>query len=138
MQATMLLFSTWILAFFLIGQTKNIILSLELRSHLRVKYETACLLYNKILRAMADREEDYLFQRNLNMDDVYLGGEYPSGRVGWGSDNKIPLDVASSLNEAGHPIYTRITPVKQSLTWPNATLCMEAICLQMVWPASSP
>ena len=46
------------------------------------------------------------------MDDAYLGGERPGGRAGRGSENKIPIVAAVSLNEAGHPIHARITAVR--------------------------
>jgi hypothetical protein len=62
MQPTTLPLTTWFVAFYLIGQVKTGISSLELSRHLGVKYATACLLHNKILRAMADREEAYLLQ----------------------------------------------------------------------------
>ena len=45
------------------------------------------------------------------MDDAYLGGEHPGGKAGRGSENKIPIVAAISLNEAGHPIHARITAV---------------------------
>jgi hypothetical protein len=85
--------------FYLISQAKTGISSLELSRHLGVNYDTARLLHNKILRAIADREE------------AYLGGELPSGKAGRGSENKIPIVAAVSLNEAGHPIHARITAV---------------------------
>jgi hypothetical protein len=62
MQATKLPLTTWFLAFYLIGQAKTGISSLELSRHLGVKYDTAWLLHNKILRAMTDREEAYLLR----------------------------------------------------------------------------
>ena len=57
MQATKLPLTTWFLAFYLIGQAKTGISSLELSRHLGVKYDTAWLLHNKILQAMSEREE---------------------------------------------------------------------------------
>lgn len=44
-------------------------------------------------------------------DDAYLGGERPGGKAGRGSENKIPIVAAVSLNEAGHSIQARITAV---------------------------
>jgi transposase-like protein len=111
MQATKLPLTTWFLAFYLIGQAKTGISSLELSRHLGVKYDTAWLLHNKILRAMADREEAYLLRGKIQIDDSYLGGELPGGKAGRGSENKIPIVAAVSLNEAGHPIHARITAV---------------------------
>ena len=111
LQSTKLPLSTWFLAFYLIGQAKTGISSLELSRHLGVKYDTAWLLHNKILRAMADREEAYLLRGKIQMDDSYLGGEHPGGKAGRGSENKIPIIAAVSLNEAGHPIHARISAV---------------------------
>jgi hypothetical protein len=45
------------------------------------------------------------------MYDAYLGGERPGGTAGRGSEKKIPIVVAVSLNKASHPIYSRITTV---------------------------
>jgi hypothetical protein len=95
----------------LIGQAKTGISSLELSRHLGVKYDTAWLLHNKILREMTEREEDYVLRGKIQMDDAYLGGERPSGMAGRGSENKIPIVAAVSLSEAGHPIHAKITPV---------------------------
>ncbi len=44
-------------------------------------------------------------------DDAYLGGERTGGKVGRGSENKIPIVAAISLNETGHPIHSKIIPV---------------------------
>lgn len=111
MQATKLPLTTWFQAFYLIGQAKTGISSLELSRHLGVKYDTAWLLHNKILRAMSEREDAYVLRGKIQMDDAYLGGERTGGKVGRGSENKIPIVAAVSLNEAGHPIHAKITPV---------------------------
>ncbi len=101
MQATKLPLTTWFLAYYLIGQAKTEISSLELSRHLGVNDDTAWLLHHKILRAMADREEGDLLRGTIPMDDPYLGGELPGGRAGCGPENKIPIVAAVSLNEAG-------------------------------------
>jgi len=111
MQATRLPLTTWFQAFYLIGQAKTGISSLELSRHLNVNYDTAWLLHNKILRAMTERDEADLLQGKIQIDDAYLGGERPGGKPGRGSENKIPIVAAVSLNEAGHPIHAKFTPV---------------------------
>ncbi|QPN60311.1 IS1595 family transposase [Synechococcus sp. CBW1002] len=111
LQATKLPLTNWFLAFYLIGQAKNGISSLELSRHLGVNYDTAWLLHNKILRAMSEREEEYLLRGKIQIDDAYLGGERTGGKVGRGSENKIPIVAAVSLNESGHPIHAKIAPV---------------------------
>jgi len=84
---------------------------LELNRHLGDKYDTVWLLHNKPLRAMTEREEGYLLRGKIQMDDSSLGGERPGGNAGRGSENKFPIVAAVSLNEAGHPIFSRITAV---------------------------
>jgi hypothetical protein len=111
MQATKLPLITWFLDFYLIGQAKTGISSLELCRRPGVNYVTAWLLHNKILRAKTEREEAYLLREKILIDDAYLGGERPSGMVGRGSENTILIVAAISLNEAGHPIHARITAV---------------------------
>jgi hypothetical protein len=76
-----------------------------------VNYDTAWLLRNKILKAMSDRDDAYVLQAKIQMDDAYLGGECSVGKAGRASENKIPVVAAVSLNEAGHPIYARISAV---------------------------
>ncbi len=109
MQAAKLPLTAWLLAFYLIGQAKTGISSLKLCRHLGINYATAWLLHNKILHAMTEREEAYLLLGKIQMDDAYLVGELQAGKPGRGSEDKIPIVAAVSLNEAGHPIHARIT-----------------------------
>ena len=100
MQDTKIPLISCFLAFYLVGQAKTGISSLELRRCLGVNYDTAWLLHNKILRAMTEREEAYLLRGMILIDDAYLGGQRPGGNAGRGSENKIPIVAAVSLNEA--------------------------------------
>lgn len=111
MQATKLPLTTWFQAFYLIGQAKTGISSLELSRHLGVNYDTAWLLHNKILRAMSDRDDAYVLRGKIQIDDAYLGGERLGGKAGRGSENKIPIVAAVSVNEAGRTVHAKITPV---------------------------
>jgi hypothetical protein len=104
---------------------------------------TAWLLHNKILRAMTEREEAYMLRGKIQMDDAYLGGERPGGKTGRGSENKIPIVAAISLNEAGHPIYSRITAVSgfssEAISeWAKRHLAPGSHILSDAWPASAP
>jgi hypothetical protein len=45
------------------------------------------------------------------MEDACLGGERTGGKLGRGSENQIPIVAAVSLNDVGHPIHAKITPV---------------------------
>ena len=111
MQATKLPLTIWFLAFYLIGQAKTSISSLQLSRQLGVAYNTAWMLHSKILHAMSERDECYVLHGEVQMDDAYFGGERPGGKAGRGSENKVPIVAAISLSEAGHPIHAKISPV---------------------------
>jgi len=111
MESTKLPLTIWFLAFYLIGQAKTSISSLQLSRQLGVAYNTAWMLHSKILRAMSERDECYVLQGKVQMDDAYFGGERPGGKAGRGSENKVPIVAAISLNAAGHPIHAKISPV---------------------------
>ena len=87
---------------------------------------------------MTEREDAYLLRGKIQMDDAYLGGELSIGKAGRGSENKIPIVAAVSLNEAGHPIHSRITSVSSFSSECQATsafdppLCIIKCYLQLV------
>jgi hypothetical protein len=70
------------------------------------------MLHSKILRAMSERDASYVLQGNIQIDDAYFGGERPGGKAGRGSENKVPIVAAISLNAEGHPIHAKISPVQ--------------------------
>jgi hypothetical protein len=72
LQATKPPLTIWFLAFYLIGQAKTGISSLELSRHLAVNYDTAWLLHNKNMKAMREREYSYVLLGKIQMDDAYL------------------------------------------------------------------
>jgi hypothetical protein len=110
-QGTKLPLTTWFLAVYLISQAKTGLSALALRRQLGVSYPTAWLMQHKLMQAMADREDRYVLGGKVQVDDAYLGGERTGGKVGRGSENKIPFVAAVSLSEAGRPIRVRLTPV---------------------------
>lgn len=110
-QGTKLPLTTWFLAIYLISQAKTGLSSLSLKRQLGVSYPTAWLMQHKLMQAMAVREARYRLEGQIQVDDAYLGGERTGGKVGRGSENKLPFVAAVSLNEAGHPQHVRLTPV---------------------------
>ena len=53
-----------------------------------------------------------MLRGKIQMDDGYLGEEHPDGKTaGHGSEDKIPILAAVTLDEAGHPIDGRISAV---------------------------
>ena len=101
----------WFLAIYLIGQAKTGLSALALMRHLGVSYPTAWLIHHKLMQAMVERENRYVLDGNVHVDDAYLGGERSGGKAGRDSENKVPFVAAVSLNEEGHPICGRFTPI---------------------------
>ncbi len=111
LEATKLPLTTWFLAFYLVGQAKTGISSLALRRHLGVNYRTAWLVHNKIMQAMKERDGAYVLRGKVQVDDAYLGGERCGGKAGRGSENKVPIVAAVSLDDAGHPRHVKLATV---------------------------
>jgi hypothetical protein len=110
--ATKLPLATWFLAFYQIGHTKMTISSLALMRQLGVHYRTAWLIHKKIREAISEREEAYLLCGKVLIDDAYLGGERNAGKPGRGSENKVPMVAAVSLEDAGHPLHVKLATVR--------------------------
>jgi transposase-like protein len=111
MEATKLPLSTWFLAFYLVGQSKTGISSLALMLHLGVNYRTAWLVHSKNMQAMSEREEGYVLRGKVQVDDAYLGVEQCGGKAGRGSENRVPLVAAVTLDDAGLPKHVKLATV---------------------------
>ena len=109
--ATKLPLTTWFLAIYLISQAKTGLSTLELKRHVGVSYPTAWLIHHKLMTAMGAREAQHRLSGSVQVDDAYLGGERAGGKPGRGSENKVPFVAAVSLNDLGHPLYVKVTPV---------------------------
>jgi ribosomal protein L37AE/L43A len=103
-ESTKLPLSRWFLAMQLLTQSKNNVSALELMRQLGVSYRTAWLLKHKIMEAMRVREQPRELDGRVEMDDAYLGGERTGGKVGRGSENKVPFVAAVKTSPEGHPI----------------------------------
>lgn len=103
--------SKWFLALYLLTQTKTNLAALELMRHLGVAYNTAWRMKHKLMEVMIGGESDTKLQGSVQIDDAYLGGELNGGKLGRGSENKIPIIVAVSTDDAGHPQQVVISPI---------------------------
>jgi len=126
-QGTKLALTVWFAAIYLISQAKTGLSALALKRHLGVSYPTAWLIHHKLLQAMAQREQRYVLEGQVQVDDAYLGGERSGGKVGRGSENKVPFVAAVSLSDDGHPLRIKLTPVpgftlKSIALWAKAHL----------------
>ncbi|MGH8113004.1 MAG: IS1595 family transposase [Rhodanobacteraceae bacterium] len=109
--STKLPLTTWLLALYLLTQTKNGMAALELSRHLGGRYRTAWRVKHKLMQAMASRDAQQRLGGIVQIDDAYLGGEYPGGKAGRGSPNKRPIVVAVATNLEGHPGLSIAEPV---------------------------
>jgi len=85
---------------------------------------TAWLLYNKIRQVMREREKSYVLRGKVQLDNAYLDAEHNGGKPDRGSENKVPIVAAVSLDEAGHPIHVKWprfkpSPLQRSQTGPR-------------------
>lgn len=134
LQGTKLALTVWFLAIYLIGQAKTGLSALALKRHLGVSYPTAWLIHHKLMLAMSQREDRYVLEGQIQVDDAYLGGERSGGKVGRGSENKVPFVAAVSLSDEGRPLCIKLTPVpgftlKAIEQWARKSLAPGAIVL---------
>ena len=110
-QSTHLALTVWFLAIYLVSQAKTGLSALALKRLLGVSYSTAWLIQHKLMQAMTERDSAYALSGDVQLDDVYLGGELTGGTPGRGSENKVPFVAAVSLSPEGHPLYTKMAAV---------------------------
>ncbi|WPL17630.1 Transposase [Thiorhodovibrio winogradskyi] len=110
-QSTHLALTVWFLAIYLISQAKTGLSALALKRQVGVSYRTAWLIQHKLMQARSERDSAYTLAGDVQVDDVYLGGELTGGKAGRGSENKVPFVAAVSLTPEGHPQYAKMTPV---------------------------
>ena len=102
---------TWLLAMYLLGQSKTNLSALELMRHLGVSYPAAWRMKHKLMQAMAEQEAGRMLGGVVQLDDAYLGGERNGGKAGRGSENKRPFVIAVETTQDGRPRQAVIDPV---------------------------
>lgn len=102
----------WFQAMFFLTQNKNNVAILELRRLIGISYRAAWRLKHKLMQVMYEREQSTVLSERIEVDDAYLGGELPGGKVGRGSENKVPFIAAVQTNKQGHPLYAVFSTVK--------------------------
>lgn len=102
---------TWLLAMYLLGQSKTNLSALELMRHLGVSYPAAWRMKHKLMQAMDEREAGRKLGGVVQLDDAYLGGERNGGKAGRGSENKRPFVIAVETTQDGRPRHVVIDPV---------------------------
>ena len=63
------------------------------------------------MEAMSERETKYTLAGHVQVDDACFGGGLSGGKAERGSENKVPFVAALSLDDEGHPLRIKLTPV---------------------------
>lgn len=118
---------TWLLAIYLLTQSKAGISSLSLKRQLGVSYNTAWLVKHKLMQAMKERDDARPLQGIVQLDDAYWGGERRGQGRGRGAPGKTPFVAAVQCDPSGHPIAMRMSVVKgfrsdEMMRWAKAHL----------------
>lgn len=88
----------WFLAIYLICESKKGISALELAHHLGMRDERRAIrLKERIQQAMTERNQRYLLQEFVEMDEAFMGGK----------GNKTPVLVGVSVDENDAPKFVR-------------------------------
>jgi hypothetical protein len=105
----------WFWAIYQLAQDKKGIAALTLAKQIGVCYGTAWLMLLKLRRAMRRRNERYVLQGLVEVDETYVGGEEPGhpGRPGRDSQKKVPVAVALELNDEGKPNRVAMASVRR-------------------------
>jgi transposase-like protein len=122
----------WFQALYFLTQTKNNVSALELTRLLGVCYRTAWRIKHKLMQVMHEREALTILGGRVEVDDAYLGGQRSGGKVGRGSENKVPFVAAVETNADGHPIRAVFSPVKsfsshEIAEWARKSLAPSAV-----------
>ena len=110
MHRTRLPLRLWIITAFLVMSNKCSVSAVTLMRTLGVTYKTAWFMLHRIRKAMKCREERYLLDGIVELDDTYLGAPTHGKKRGRGTE-KTKMIVALSKSEAGHPMYIKMTDV---------------------------
>ena len=112
-QDTKLPLTAWFAAIYHLTQSKGGISSIELGRRLGVERQTAWLVKQKLMRAMAEREAAKpKLSGRVEVDDAYLGGERPGGKRGRGAAGKTPIVAAVETTAERKPRRLRFSVVK--------------------------
>jgi transposase-like protein len=131
-ESTKLPLNKWFQGMFLMSQAKNNVSALELKRFLGICYRSAWRFKHKIIQVMAEREAKRRLKGRVEVDDAYLGGEKKGGKVGRGSENKVPFIAAVETNTEHNPLYVVFSPVKafsraEIGEWAHTRVVPEAI-----------
>ena len=103
----------WFWAIYQLAQDKKGIAALELAKQISVSYSTAWLMLQKLRRAMRHRDERYVLQGLVEVDETYVGGR-AEGKRGRGAEKKTVVAVALELRDDGKPGHVAMRSIARA------------------------
>ena len=111
--STKLPLTKWLLAIYLLTQSKNGISAMDLSRQLGICYNSAWLMKHKLMQAMLEREQGRKLAGVIQLDDAYWGGRRRGYKRGRGTRGKTPFVAAVETDPAsGRPLKMRMDRVK--------------------------
>jgi len=101
----------WFLAMYYMSEDKRGISALALKSKIKVSYQTAWSMCQKIRYAMGERDKNHKLEGVVEMDEAFFGAPAEGGKRGRGTD-KTAVFVSVSLTEDGNPAYAKMKVVE--------------------------
>lgn len=87
----------WFLAAYLLCESKKGMSALQMQRMLKTTYRTSWYLCHRIRAAMVETNKQML-DGTVEMDETYVGGKFPGGKRGRGSENK---EIVIGLRKRG-------------------------------------
>lgn len=131
MHRTHLPLTVWFWAIYLCATDKRGISAKGLARQLELSYESAWFLLVRIRNAMKDRDQNYMLEGIIEMDEAYLGAPKRGKKRGRGTERK-KMAVAVSKTEDDRPLYLRLRMI------PNVTtVTLQSVVDEYVKAGSS-
>ena len=115
MHGTHLPLTVWFWAIYLCATDKRGISAKGLARQLELPYESAWYLLARIRSAMHDRDQNYLLEGVIEMDEAYLGAQKRGKKRGRGTDRQ-KMAVAVSKDKKERPLFLRLRVIPDITT----------------------
>ena len=107
MHRTRLPLHKWFFAMFLFSTSKHGVAARELQRQLDVSYKTAWRMAHEIRKYMADVDDEWPLDGDIEVDETYVGGKSTGGKRGRGAPNKT---VIFGMLQRGGDVMTKVVP----------------------------
>jgi len=101
----------WFMAIYFMSEDKRGISALSLKGKIKVAYQTAWSMCQKIRKAMNERDGNYKLGGIVELDEAFFGSPTEGGKRGRGTD-KTAVFVSISLADDGKPGFAKMKVVE--------------------------